>query len=919
MLLGNILLLTPAGSPLRVAGGLAVLLLPGLAWARWLFPTTSPLIRWTVGAGLSFALAMTAGLALSYLPGAISLWAELAVLDGLALIPVLGITRPPGPARPGFAARTGVPQGQAGSATRLRLRRRCRRTGGEWRLEIRGWGAGARELAAKYWPLALILLVGTFFRLADLGYSEFQGDEALAMISAAETLEGHSDALFLRGKGPGEVLLPMALWRLTGTANELIARLPFAVAGLLMVLTVYLLGRRLWSERAGLIAAGLLALNGFMVGFSRIVQYQALVVWMSALALLCVWEARADGRARWAALAGICLGAGLLAHYDAVLVVPALAYLQISNLKSQISNVKLTVSRQQSAVQSPISNLQPPASNLQSLISNLQSPTIGLAALLAVSGLFYIPYLLNPQAARTGGYLGERIGDALLKNNLGSFLHFNVFYNSTYYVVLTGLLVLGYLAWLLRSTLWVRSAPGVCSIPGGRTWVPALAVIVALGLAVWPNALRFSDWDLAVLPFALILLGAFLSPALDPGQRAVVAWLAIPFLGYNFAVARPLTHIYTAVPAWTLLAAVPLANIKTQVPNFKSQISNLKSQTPNVKRLISILQSLISNLQFPLLAAACLLLAALFGGYLYIAYLRHDVEFWQDWPKSQPALYWSPYDQTPPAGFFGFAHRTGWKAVGALYAAGQLSGDYGSNEEPDVTTWYTRGAPRACDPQPEYYFIADDLVDRVPVDLTKIKASYDSIGRAALPNGKGLAFYQARPSTTGLGSIEPGSLAGNFDSTATPSAFARSARGSQLADANLGGLVRLVGYDVDTRRAGPGGRVAVTLYWQVQAPIPADYHVFVHLEGDGTAASPAGIWGQADGRPVCWTYPTFDWRPGQIIADQHAITLKADTPPGDYPILVGMYRPDTGLRLDVLDEAGQPVANFVKLAMVTIR
>jgi hypothetical protein len=182
-----------------------------------------------------------------------------------------------------------------------------------------------------------------------------------------------------------------------------------------------------------------------------------------------------------------------------------------------------------------------------------------------------------------------------------------------------------------------------------------------------------------------------------------------------------------------------------------------------------------------------------------------------------------------------------------------------------------------------------------------------------------LAFYQARPSTTGLGSIEPGSLAGNFDSTATPSAFARSARGSQPADANLGGLVRLVGYDVDTRRAGPGGRVAVTLYWQVQAPIPADYHVFVHLEGDGTAASPAGIWGQADGRPVCWTYPTFDWRPGQIIADQHAITLKADTPPGDYPILVGMYRPDTGLRLDVLDEAGQPVANFVKLAMVTIR
>ncbi len=191
--------------------------------------------------------------------------------------------------------------------------------------------------------------------------------------------------------------------------------------------------------------------------------------------------------------------------------------------------------------------------------------------------------MLNPQAARTGGYLGERIGDALLKNNLGSFLHFNVFYNSTYYVVLTGLLVLGYLAWLLQSSRWVQS------VPGGRIWVPALAVVVALGLALWPNALRLADWDLAVLPFALILLGAFLSPALDPAQRAVVAWLAIPFLGYNFAVARPLTHIYTAVPAWTLLAAVPLANVKIQTADRRRQtadressISNLQSPTSNL-------------------------------------------------------------------------------------------------------------------------------------------------------------------------------------------------------------------------------------------------------------------------------------------------------------------------------------------------
>ena len=149
-------------------------------------------------------------------------------------------------------------------------------------------------------PLVMIVAEGIFFRLAWLDYSEFQGDEALAMISAAGALEGHEDALFLRGKGPGEVLLPMSLWGLTGTLNEGTARLPFAIAGALLPLVGFLLAASLFDGRrsgltAGLAAAAFLALNGFMVAFARIVQYQALVVLMSSLALLCAWQWRRDG------------------------------------------------------------------------------------------------------------------------------------------------------------------------------------------------------------------------------------------------------------------------------------------------------------------------------------------------------------------------------------------------------------------------------------------------------------------------------------------------------------------------------------------------------------------------------------------------------------------------------------------------
>lgn len=822
----NGLLLAPAGSLPRVAGALILLMLPGLAWAKRLFPDLDHLTRWIVGAGLSYAIAMLAGLILHYLPGPIPLWVELAALNALVVIPVL-LAR-------GSVAQERFEPGRA-----------------------------------ALW-LAAILLMAVAFRLVGLGYSEFQGDEALAMITAAEALEGHQDAFFLRGKGPGEALLPMVLWRLTGTINEAIARLPFAIAGLLMVPTIYLLGYKLFpresdqlGRQAGLIAAGLLALSGFMVGFSRIVQYQALVVWMSGLALLCAWEWRTSQSprtGRWAVITGAFLGAGLLAHYDAILVIPAIAYLQISNVKYQILNTKYQILALFAAA----------------------------GSLLVVAGPFYIPYALDPQATRTGDYLGDRIGDALLKNNLGDFLHFNVFYNSSFYVIFTGLLVLGYLGWA------IHRAPGVDHIPGGRYWVPALAVITTLGLMLRPNALQIGDLDLAALPFALILLGAFLSSALDPGQRAVVAWLAVPFLGYNFAVALPLTHIYTVVPAWTLLAGLAAA-----------KISNLKLQSSTVRSL--------------LLATCYLFLVALFSSYLYVAYVRHDVEFWQDWPESEPALYWSPYDELPPAGFFGFAHRTGWKTVGALYHDGMLKGDYGSNEEPEVTTWYTRGAPRACDPQPEYYLIADDLIDPWPVDLDSLEAGYGLVGRVTLPNGKGLDILQSHPSTADLGQLSTAALSSAFDRTATPAAFARSARGSQPVEANLDGVVRLVGFTIDTRRAWPGGRIPVTLYWQAQTPISEDYHIFVHLEGDEETGSAPGMWGQADGRPVCWTYPTYDWRPGQIIADQHAMPIKPDTPPGNYTILVGMYQPETDARLGVLDEAGNPVTDSVKLTTVSIR
>jgi hypothetical protein len=187
---GNGLLLAPPGTLFRATGALLVLLLPGIALAEVLWLTGDRLLRWVVGAGLSYALMVLLGLLLHYWPGAVT---PMMVWLTFNLISLLGLAW--------LVTRSG-------------------RTSLPW--------PGRIAVA-----LLLIVLVGAVFRLVNVGYSEFDGDEIKALLPAAMAIEGEPAALFEnRKKGPGEILVPLLVWRLTGLVTEQTARLPFAIAGL---------------------------------------------------------------------------------------------------------------------------------------------------------------------------------------------------------------------------------------------------------------------------------------------------------------------------------------------------------------------------------------------------------------------------------------------------------------------------------------------------------------------------------------------------------------------------------------------------------------------------------------------------------------------------------------------------------------
>ena len=356
-------------------------------------PTTWERTLYSVAAG--YAVAILGMLGLSYLPGGLAPWQTFALFDSLIIALALVI---------------------------VRQDRRAPRSLPDPAI----FADADLQLGKQHWLLAgilVLLLTGAFFRFANLGYSEYQGDEARAAERAAAIIQGYDDVLMLHKKGPTEIVLPTVVYSLTGRLTETTSRLPFAIANLAALFAVFLLGWRFFNPLTGWIAAMFFALDGYFIGFARIVQYQSVVFLTSILVVLILYRLVQQPRnfTRYFTLASILLATGLLSHYEAGLVViPAVFLLglllwQNRSLWSQI------------------------------LIGTVIGGAVGVAILAA----FYVPFVLHPHFQATYTYLTDRrIGGSFPYNNLADFFLRTTVYSTTYYV---GLLIAFTVVALIRA------------------------------------------------------------------------------------------------------------------------------------------------------------------------------------------------------------------------------------------------------------------------------------------------------------------------------------------------------------------------------------------------------------------------------------------------------------------------------------
>lgn len=754
----------------------------------------------------------------------------------------------------------------------------------------------SRHVPALWW-LAVPVALALVFRLTFLGYSEFQGDEARAMLMAAGLGQGRGEILFFHKKAPGEALLPALMWAATDGIDETSARLPFALMNAAAVLAIGALAWRLfaanpvlssrasakqspgegllrsarndtrdalppqggkggqppsalpprpkWARGSGgeggversaagdregviaaVVAAFVLALDGYFVAFARIVQYQSIVALTSIVAVWAAWRYYRDGRRRWAVVAAALVAAGALGHYEAVFAIPPVAYLLWRR------------------------------GGLRGLIV----PTAAFAAIVA---FFYLPFALHPHFRETVAYILNRrvgVGNAAdgggpLYNKLADYFLRATFYNSTWYILLLAAALVAVFAWLgwrgFRRGRWLA-----------LLWPPlALAVVAAA-----PEALHIGKYNLSLFLLLPLPLWA-LAPRLDDGVKAVILWFLGPFLVASFLTQKPHTHFYTMMPGAALLVGLGVVALAQAVRRRGGRGAGYA------------------------LAVGGGLVVLLLGGYIWLAFVGHSPEYKRVYPAARSPLYPAVYGDDPPrGGYFGFPYQAGWSIVGALFADGTLQGDYDSNEEPLVTGWYTRGAVRSP-ANPRYYIVGQDVQDPVKIPLDRIEKDYHLFAEVSAGGEPKLRIYSRDPVATPRQYTLADSA--RFDPSLGPSfpvgqALAEAPPAIRT-DATLG-AVRLLGYELTSSAVKAGQPVGVTLFWQPTAKIGADLSVFAHVEDDT-------IHGQSDGWPDAGQSPTSTWQPGETIIESRSVLIDPATPPGSYPLRVGLYDAKTLQRL----------------------
>ena len=181
-------------------------------------------------------------------------------------------------------------------------------------------GRGKNQLSVLV-LLGLVLLAFAL-RIYRLDAPALRGDEAFSILLARNTPR-EMLGMFVASTEPHPPLsfLVLHYWGKLAGESEFALRLTSAMPGVLVVPLIFVLGRRLWNQQVGLVAAGLLAMNPFYIWHAQEARmYAMLAVLTMASTLLCL-TVLARRAWYWSVAYGLVTALSVYTHYYAFLII----------------------------------------------------------------------------------------------------------------------------------------------------------------------------------------------------------------------------------------------------------------------------------------------------------------------------------------------------------------------------------------------------------------------------------------------------------------------------------------------------------------------------------------------------------------------------------------------------------------------
>ena len=183
----------------------------------------------------------------------------------------------------------------------------------------------------KYANIAMFTAVFLSFvllRLINLGYSEYIPDETTVM-TPVKNSEINTWFLLAQRKGPVQFLVARVVNIFNiSVFDEFSYRFPFFLASVFGLFFFYKFAKNMEGQFVAVVATLFLGLNGMLIAFGRVVQYQSLNLLFSSAGLYFLSLLKdEEHRIRNSILGSLCLTLSIMSHWDMVFVLPPALFL----------------------------------------------------------------------------------------------------------------------------------------------------------------------------------------------------------------------------------------------------------------------------------------------------------------------------------------------------------------------------------------------------------------------------------------------------------------------------------------------------------------------------------------------------------------------------------------------------------------